>query len=232
MAKQRTERKKVAGVDMLAFSSIMTIMLAFFIMLTSFIEEQNAELLMRASASFRRAVSSFGLNPLIEKLVGKDIIQLDVEQYRENFPSKPVDNIYLEDENDNNLLEEVIEFEDVQQQSEAYILTLIRFDSGDYRLNANAKSKLDDFINLVADRPSKIIVEGKVGRDELDDDKGDMDWYLSSFRANTVAEYLNDKGRIDRGRISIIGYGKHRPLVEQTSSAGQNSFVGLIILND
>ncbi|MGR3317821.1 MAG: OmpA family protein [Candidatus Anammoxibacter sp.] len=236
MAKQRTERRKVVGVDMLAFSAIMTIMLAFFIMLTSLITDQKPEELKRASASFRKAVSGFGLTSFMERMGGGNVVNVDIgidfESSKRTFSAKPVDNIHLEnEENDNNLLEEDIELENVKPQSETHVPTLIGFDRGDYRLSADAKTKLDEFIGLVADIPSKIIVEGRTGSEEIDNDY--MDWHISSFRAYSVAEYLNDKGGIHSGRISIIGYGKHRPLVGQTNSSGQGSFVGLtIILND
>ncbi len=223
--KERIVRKKEVGVDMLAFSSIMTIMLAFFIMLTSFISDQEAELLKRASASFRKAVSSFGLNSFIERIGGKDVIDMDVDRSRQNFPAKPIENIHR-NKDDNNVLEENVEFENNQQQTQSYIPTLIKFDKGDYNLNAEAKRILDDFILLVADRPSNIMVEGRAGSDEVAGSEDYLDWYLSSFRAHTVAEYLNSVGGIDARRLSAVGYGMHRPLVNQSG----NAFVGLIVL--
>ena len=235
MAKQRTERKKVVGVDMLAFSAIMTIMLAFFIMLTSLIKDQSADELKRASASFRKAVSGFGLSSFFERMGGGGIVELaiGVESSSRTFSAKPVDNIHLkEDEIDNNLLEENLDIENVRPQSETHVPTLVGFDRGEHILSADARMKLDEFINLVADIPAKIIVEGRVGSEEIDNDKGSTGWFLSSSRAYSVAEYLHDKGGIHKGRISIIGYGKYRPVVEQTNKSGQGSFVGLTIIND
>ena len=233
MAKKLVEKRKAPGVDMLAFSAIMTIMLAFFIMLTSFIKDQEAELLMRASASFRKAVSGYGLNSFIERISKKNFVKLDINKSEQTFSSKPVENIYLKNESkDNNLLEEDIDFDDVPSKSESYIPTLIGFEFGDYHLNDEAKVKLDEFINLIVDRPSRIIVEGRVGKTEIINDDGYEDWYLSSLRAHSVSEYLRIKGSIDMKRLSIIGYGKHRPLVENEQSNGLGSFVGLIILNE
>jgi len=220
------------GVDMLAFSSIMTIMLAFFIMLTSFIDDQQAELLQRATTSFKRAVSSFGLNSFIEKIGGQDIMQLDTEKFRQNFQEKNIKNINLKKDPDNNILEEDVEFDKKQKPTQTYMPTMVKFNPGDYSLNKDAKEQLDDFISLVADRPSKIIVEGRAGVEETSKRGEYMDWYLSSYRANSVAEYLMTKGRIDSRRISAIGYGKYRPVVEQKTKSGQNSFVSLIILQD
>ena len=236
MAKQRTIRKKVVGVDMLAYSAIMTIMLAFFIMLTSLITDQPAEELKRASASFRKAVSGFGLTSFMERIGGGDVVEvniIDSGTSGKTYPAKPVDDIHLDNkDNDNNLLEENVEFESVQAKTESHVPTLIGFDRGGYSLSNDAKTKLDEFISLVANIPSKIIVEGRAGSEEVDDDGSYMDWRLSSFRAYSVAEYLNDKGGIHSGRISIVGYGKHRPLVEQANSSGQGSFVGLTIIKN
>ncbi|MGR3219767.1 MAG: OmpA family protein [Candidatus Anammoxibacter sp.] len=236
MAKERVIRKKIVGVDMLAFSAIMTIMLAFFIMLTSLVKDKPPDELKRATASFRKAVSGFGLTTFIERMGSGDILSLNISgrgSPKKTYSAKPVENIHLEkDDSDNNLLEENIEFENTQAQTETHVPTLIGFDQGGYSLSDDAKTKLDEFISLVADIPAKIIVEGRAGSDEVGDDKSYMDWRLSGFRAYSVAEYLNDKGGIHPGRISIVGYGKHRPLVGQVNSSGQGYFVGLTIINN
>lgn len=232
MARKKIKAGKPPGVDMLAFSSIMTIMLAFFIMLTSFISDQNEVLLLRATASFKRAVSSFGLNSIIEKIGGKDIMQLDSAKFRQDFALKDVDNIHIKQDKDNNILEEDIEFESMENPKESYIPTLVKFDFGNYKLNDASKNMLNEFIALVADRPSKIIVEGRAGAEESGAKKRYMDWYLASYRAHAVADYLSTKGKIDPRRISVIGYGRYRPIGEQEGDKGVNSLVSLIIIKD
>lgn len=230
MAKERTITKKVVGVDMLAFSAIMTILLAFFIMLTSFIKEKKPEQLMRARESFNKAVATFGLATFIEKLGGDDIMQLDMQTFNQDFTERPVENIHRDRDEDNNLLEEDIEFDSARPQAESHVPVMVRFDDGDYRLNDDAKRRLDEFIALIADRPSRIIVEGRAGGDEVDDGDGYLDWYLSGFRANAVAEYLSDAGNIDARRLSVVGYGKHRPLVKDGEQSAQGAFVSLAVV--
>lgn len=232
MARKKIPQGKPPGVDMLAFSSIMTIMLAFFIMLTSFIEDENAEMMQRASMSFKRAVSSFGLNSIIERIGGSDLLQLDIEKFRQNFPTKEIKNIHLNQDRENNIIEEDIDFESTEEPGESYIPTLVKFKFGNYKVSSEGKRLLDDFIDLVVDRPSKIIVEGRAEVSEAGRDGGYMDWYLSCYRAHSVAEYLSSKGRIDPKRISVVGYGKYRPLGDQVSGKGDGSFVSLIILSD
>lgn len=218
--------------DMLSFASIMTIMLAFFIMLSSFIKNQDRELLMRARESFRKALSSFGLSAILEGTAGRNLINLDIERFRENFPEKEIDNINLEDDEGKNLIEEDIDFDHIYDTPQTYIPTLIRFNARDYRLTPENKRLLDDFILLVKDRPSKIIIEGRVGPEEMSGRDDFLDWYLSSYRAQSVAEYLHVNGGIDVRRLSIIGYGKHRPLIKKGRGTGENAFVSLIILKE
>ncbi len=43
---------------------------------------------------------------------------------------------------------------------------------------------------------------------------------LSSARAASVADYLNDKG-IDRGRIASKGYGKREPIATNSTVVGR-----------
>ena len=232
MGDKRYERRKVVGVDMLAFSAIMTIMLAFFIMMTSFISDQKAELLQRATTSFKKAVSGFGLNSFFEKIGGRNILDIDVESTKKKFPVKSVDNIYMKSNEDNNLLEEDIEFDNIDVQDETHVTSLIMFNPGDYKLNPESQSELDDFAQLVVGRPSRIIVEGMAGYDETGG-KGDRaGWFLSIRRAHETANYLSSKAGIDMDRISTVGYGNHRSLRKQVNDAGQNSLVKLVILNE
>lgn len=218
--------------DMMSFAAIMTILLAFFIMLSSFIKHQDHDLLMRARDSFRKALSSFGLSAILEGTAGRNLIDLGIERFRENFPVKEIDNIHLEDDEGKNLIEEDIDFNHIYDVPQTYIPTLIRFNARDYRLTPENKRLLDDFILLVKDMPSKIIIEGRVGPGEISGNDDFLDWYLSSYRANSVAEYLHVNGGIDARRLSVIGYGKHRLLIGQTQETGENAFVSLIILQD
>lgn len=232
MAKKRFERRKVVGVDMLAFSSIMTIMLAFFIMMTSFISDQEAELLQRATASFKKAVASFGLNSFFEKIGGQNVLDIEVESTKKKFPVKSVDNIYMKSNEDNNLLEENIEFDNIELQKETNVTDLIKFDPGDYNLNAKARRDLDDFAELVVGRPSRIMVEGMAGYGETEDKDKQEGWLLSIRRAHETAHYLSSKTGIDINRISTVGYGSHRSLRKQVNGVGQDSIVKLVILNE
>lgn len=232
MAKKKKAPEKAPGMDMLSFSAIMTILLAFFIMLSSQMKVKEANTIIQETASFRKAFQSYGLGSILEGTTGGDLIRLISERLGATFPEKTVKNIHLEDDKEKNLLEEEVEFENVKEPTQTYIPTLIKFKPGDFlKLHSDGLRALDDFIVLVADRPSKIIVEGRVAPDEIPKDDGYSDWYFSSLRARTVAEYLNSKG-IDAGRIAIVGYGKYRPLVEQSDDKDSDSFVSLVILKE
>lgn len=232
MAKKKKPLERPPEMDMLSFSAIMTILLAFFIMLSTQMKTKKADTVIQETASFRKAFNSYGLGSMLEGTTGGDFIRLFFEQIKVAFPEKTVENIHLEDDKEKNLLEEEVEFENVKGPTQTYIPTLIKFKPGDFlKLHPDGLHALDDFIILVADRPSKIIVEGRVSPNEIPKDDGYSDWYFSSLRAHTVAEYLT-KGGIDVGRIAVVGYGKYRPLVEQSDDKDSDSFVSLVILND
>ena len=189
-------------------------------------------MLQRATASFNKAVAGFGLNSFFEKIGGQNILDIEVESTKKKFPVKSVDNIYMKSNEDNNLLEEDIEFDNIDIQKETNVTGLIMFDPGDYKLNAESRSELDDFAELVVGRPSRIIVEGMAGYEETDGKDAHAGWFLSILRANETANYLSSKSGIDIDRISTVGYGNNRSLRKQVNDAGQNSLVKLVILNE
>jgi OOP family OmpA-OmpF porin len=55
---------------------------------------------------------------------------------------------------------------------------------------------------------------------------------LSEDRAQAVADYLMNKGAIAKSRISVVGYGKHRPVASNSTEEGrqQNRRVEIDIL--
>lgn len=90
---------------------------------------------------------------------------------------------------------------------EAQLKTL-HFDFDKYDLRADAKAALDHNYDLLAEFPNAIIkIEGHC------DERGTVEYNLSlgEKRAKAAQDYLVNRG-IAPGRISIISYGKERPV--------------------
>lgn len=90
-----------------------------------------------------------------------------------------------------------------------YILTNIQFGSNSYALLPGAYFDLDRVANYLLDTPG-VFVE-LAGHTDVTGDEG-YNLKLSENRALSASGYLISKG-VERKRISIAGYGEHKPLV-------------------
>jgi len=107
--------------------------------------------------------------------------------------------------------------------------SLILFDVNKYDLKDSAKEGLNQVIDLLRAYPTNALrVTGHtdaVGSDSLNQT-------LSERRAQAVADYIAQNGKIDPSRIKVVGYGKHRPVATNVTEEGrqQNRRVEIDIL--
>lgn len=125
------------------------------------------------------------------------------------------------------------------QEAEVYRQTdnvLIRaqgfaFKSGDSEIDAQNFAILNKIIKAVEQFPnSKVIVSGHTdnrGSDEIN-------LTLSIARANNVAKFLTEVGRIDQSRTKAMGFGKQKPVAENETPEGRaaNRRVEVLIVNE
>lgn len=107
--------------------------------------------------------------------------------------------------------------------------SLILFDVDKSDLKDSAKEGLDQVIQMLQAYPTNSLrISGHT--DAIGSDMHNQK--LSEHRAQAVADYLMQKGRITKDRIHVVGYGKHRPLASNASESGrqQNRRVEIDIL--
>ncbi len=94
----------------------------------------------------------------------------------------------------------------------------VLFDFDSYRLKPQSVKSLDEAAKIIREKYSdrEILVEGHT------DNVGSADYNqrLSESRANSVAKYLKEKGLGDK--LSYRGYGKERPLFDNSTVEGRN----------
>ena len=98
-----------------------------------------------------------------------------------------------------------------------YRYKCIFFDKNDSALTEKSIIKLDNFVSLLnKDNTYKVEIRGHA------DNSGTFEYnmYLSTIRAQTVANYLISKG-INKNRIDYKGYGNTLPAVIDTTYEGQ-----------
>jgi chemotaxis protein MotB len=107
----------------------------------------------------------------------------------------------------------------------------LRFESGSSRLGESGVEIVGAIAEVLARIENAVQVEGHTddvpfGRPGFDN------WDLSAERALAVLHLLVDGHELDPDRLGAVGYGEHRPLVENTDSDARalNRRVELVVL--
>ncbi|WP_061212727.1 OmpA/MotB family protein [Syntrophomonas wolfei] len=106
------------------------------------------------------------------------------------------------------------------------------FASGSDELTPRAREIIQQIGGALLKLPNYIRVEGHTDNRPINTRKFPSNWELSVLRASNVVHVLNENARIPAERLSIIGYGEHRPLVANDSDEGRamNRRVDIVIL--
>lgn len=106
----------------------------------------------------------------------------------------------------------------------------IRFASGRYELNDEARAALDELGSRIKglDRPVFIEIQGHT--DAVGSERFNLE--LGERRANEVRRYLSSQHNIPLARMSTISYGETMPAVENNTRANraQNRRVVIVVL--
>ncbi len=223
--------EKCPVMDMLSFCGIMTILLAFFIVLSSMAQEKKTELMKASQRSFVDRLESHGLSRILPWKKGV----VSIERIG-------IDNTYpVVDEKESTddgalctMIEKELKIDYRRTGSKVVIPTPIIFEPNEAGLSLTNEDFLNKFVKLVKNRPCKIIVEGHVDSSFIPSEKYPTSWKLSAARAASVAQYLHEKGRISFNRLSVVGYGNFHPIVDNDTPERKekNNRVNIVISNE
>jgi peptidoglycan-associated lipoprotein len=106
----------------------------------------------------------------------------------------------------------------------------IRFKTGSYELNKDAKAALDDFGGKVKALGEQYFVEIQGHTDDIGSAKHNDE--LGQRRADAVRSYLGREQHIPLNRMSTISYGETLPVAPNKTKAGraQNRRVVIVVL--
>lgn len=233
MAREKKKKNKSAGAPlwMTTYSDMVTLLLAFFVLLFSF-SEIDAEKFRSIMNSFQGGTGvlqggknlDFEPNP-IDKELEVDIelagLQEDLEDY--------VDTLGLD---------ESIEIVPEERGIVIRFMDKVFFDSGSAVLKEQSFEILDsvsEILNRDEFAQRKIKVEGHTDSDPiLRSPEFPTNWELSSARATNVLRYLVEKSTISGERISSSGYSYYRNIApnDDPDNKAKNRRVDLVILKD
>ncbi len=93
----------------------------------------------------------------------------------------------------------------------------ILFSEAKAELTPQAKEVLSGLAPVLARSPSRLRVEGHTDDVPIRSALFPSNWELSTARAISVIQYLEDEG-LARERLSVAGYGEFHPLVQNDSA--------------
>ncbi len=204
-----------AFVDMVAFAALMTILLAFFIMLSSNVGPMKDAASEKAIDSFKEALDNFGVSKIA---FGSSDSISNLEIKLENYGGKydkeneMIKNVFA------NTIDDNIDIEYTQTGHQLVFPTEIDFINKELDISSESKMYLNNLIKVIRNRDCKVIVGGYTSEDFIPTDVYPTSWQLSAEYASAVTNYFNDVGTIDSTRLTAIGYGKYQPLLREESS--------------
>lgn len=220
IATARKKRKKRPAedrmfVDMVAFASLMTILLAFFIMLSSYAGRPREEVAEEALKSFKEALDNYGVSKII---FGSTDSIFNLNFTMENYGGKHKEKEPMDKSTFANTFDKNSDVEYIQTGSRVDFPTEINFINEELDISPESKQYLNNLIKVIKNRDCKVMVGGYTSEDFVSSDRYPTSWQLSAEYASAVTKYFNNVGNIDYKRLTAVGYGGYQPLLGEASS--------------
>ncbi len=232
LLKRRKSKGKRPTIDMLSFASTMTIILAFFIMLTSFAGTPKENAAEDAVESFREALEHYGLSKIVYGR-SNSVVNLDYVSKRKGIKSDS-ERAEVVARAFSNLIDREIEIEYIRKGHQLYFPTNIGFIDGGIELMPSSKAYLNNLIKLIKGRDCQVTVSSYTDVDFVLSDEYTTSWQFTAERSAAVTNYLHKMGNIDYKNMTAIGYGEYQPLLGEEAffEADANNRTSIIISSD
>lgn len=223
-AELQTEEEQETGHAaqwMVTFADLVTILLAFFVLLLSF-SNTNREAFRDALGSVRDSLGVKSQSPGQHEALSTTPIEFSDKQSadKETAPQ----HIMLD------RLREMLQQQGLGDAVEAVAtgdgLTVrikdnVLYASGSADVLERGKPFLDGLAEIARLHRGPLRLEGHSDDQPIHTPRYPSNWELSSARASAVLHYLGSKGAIDYKRVSVAGYADQRPLTSNTSEQGR-----------
>ncbi|MCW3488738.1 flagellar motor protein MotB [Dethiobacter alkaliphilus] len=213
---------------MTTYSDMVTLLLAFFVLLFSYsvIDVIKFQQIMSSIQ-----VTFLGQDGIMESSLDPsrgEMIELAVDHKFEDVLMT-----YLEVKN--HLQEEgLANIIDVRIEDRGVVLEIqdrLLFDTGRAEIRSEARELLVKVAGILANVPNQIIVEGHTDNVPIQTAQYPSNWELSVDRAVRVVRYLSERQGIDPERFLATGYGEFQPVASNETVQGRakNRRVNIVI---
>ncbi len=212
MGKTKKEPKKVETPAWLAtFGDMMSLLLAFFVLLFSFSSIQESKF-QAAMASFQGALGVLDTYPTVP-----------IHDHFENLPDlqRTLEGVKKKVEEIKEHMEALKRSDEVKvsRNEEGLAIRLdskFLFDLSSANLRTEAFEVLDGVLGSLKDLPNEVRVEGHTDNLPIKSSQFPSNWELSAARATAIIRYFESQG-MDPRRMTAVGYGEWRPVVRNDS---------------
>jgi chemotaxis protein MotB len=221
LLKKKKSEGKAPAADMLSFASIMTILLAFFIMLSSYAGKPKKEDVDKAIESFAKALELYGLSRIIygssHTIVNMNVVSKKSGAKYSREKSEVIGRTF------SNLINREIDIEYVHKGRQLFFPTNIDFVDGETEISPSGKAYLGNLIKLIKERDCKITVCSYTDEDFVPSTEYGTSWQFTAERSSVVTNYLHNMGNISYKRMTAVGYGEYQPLLGEEASFNTNA---------
>jgi len=218
MSRNHRNRNSKGGSDQssgrgweITFCSFILILLAFFIMLSSFatMEKSRITLFVR---SFSQALNILSGGLKFDS--NKDIISMETPDIMKNNEILPALKRIVKAYN----LEEEIGLSITGRGLVMTLVDTVLFDLGKADISPEAFPLLNKMGSIISKCSFPIRIEGHTDNLPIHTEKFPSNWELSTARAVNVLRYFIENEKISPERLSALGYGEFQPLYPNSAS--------------
>ena len=232
-------RQKAAEPDrtmawMTTYSDMVTLLLAFFVLLFSFssidvIEFERVIMsLQQALGMLQGGRTITSVEPMMDVGDARHQQQIEAIQRSQLLAAR----MQLQGQLSEAGLEEGVTFDLTERGLIIHFTDRVLFESGEAELLPGARDILDLLAPTLENLPNQVRVEGHTDDVPINTFRFPSNWELSTARATNVLRYLLGTAGMSPDNLSAAGYGEHRPRDTNRTDAGRvrNRRVDVVLL--
>ncbi len=215
--KKHDEEHENAERWLLTYADLITLLLAFFIMMYTFSKKDAQK--YEEVASHLKSIFSGGsaVSYKAAASAGSTILEVGAKGTQSDEIKKQLEQQIRTLASTNGSKENISIYSD-ERGIIIRILDKAFFDEGKAELKERARSALDKITPVVKQIKNHISIEGHTDNIPISTNEFKSNWELSVRRSTEVVRYLIERGGIGPERISASGYAEYRPLAENSSA--------------
>jgi chemotaxis protein MotB len=198
---------------LLTYADLITLLLAFFIMMYTF-SKQDAQKYEEVTAHLKSIFSGgSGVAYRASAASGSTFLEIGSKGTQSDEIKKQLEQQIKTLASNNGSSDNMSIFSD-ERGIVIRIMDKAFFDEGKAELKGSARGALDKIIPVVSHINNHISIEGHTDNVPISTNEFKSNWELSVRRSTEVVRYLIEKGGLSPQRISASGYAEYRPLAE------------------